>query len=497
MKFYNTKTRNKDQFKPLSSREVKVYFCWPTPYNFAHIWNLKTYVWNDIVVKTLKFLGYNVKTTMNITDIDDKTIRDSGKVWEKLLSFTKKYTEAFIEDIEKLWIEKTDNIVPISGLIPEMVRMINTLLRKWYAYLSDDGSVYFSIKKFKKYWQLANLDMGWMKESVRIDNDEYDKDNAWDFALWKVWNKSDWENFWEWTFEIPQPNSLIQGEETVTKEVVVKWRPGWHIECSACNMKYFGKQIDLHMWWIDNLFPHHQNEVAQTEWCTWKEFSKYWIHHWHLTVNGKKMSKSAWNFYTLRDLEEKFSKVDKSILYRAIRLNFINWKYRSSIDLSFEKIEANINNVTSIDETLKNLKNYNPSSANEWTTKDFSDYMQDIIQSYSSHLEDDFNVPEVLVLVYDLLKFVNIWIRNNDFSKEEVDSILDMFKTINYVLWIFDFTVLEKEYNIPSDILEKLEDRNDAKKNKNFSLADKLRNEIESLGYKIVDSREGSRVEKI
>ena len=501
MQIYNTKTRKKEEFKPLHEREVKVYHCGPTVYNYAHIWNLKTYVWNDMIVRVLRFLGYNVKTLMNITDIDDKTIRDSQKSWEDLKSFTEKYTSYFLSDIKKLKIIPADIIAPISNVIPEMIRMINTLLRRGLAYLSEDWSIYYNIKKFKKYWKLAHLDMSWMKESIRINNDEYDKENASDFALWKAYSKEDWDNFWEWEFELPEGKWIVK----------IKWRPGWHIECSACNMKYHGTQIDIHTGWIDNLFPHHQNEVAQTEGCTRKEFSKYWMHHGHLTVNGKKMSKSLWNFYTLIDLEEKFSPhpnplpkgegintVSRSVLYRWIRLNLINWKYTSSIDLSFSKLESMFSTINNIDETIK-LVDREITIWKEnisWISRDFREYMQDTIQEYTQYLEDDFNIPEALVVVFSFIKFVNIWVRDKTFSLSELRSIMDMFKTFEEVLWIFDFSILEDNNEIPDNILSKFEERNKAKKEKDFEKADKIRDELLSEWYRIIDDRNGSRVEK-
>jgi len=307
MKIYNTLYRRKEEFKPLRFPEVKLYQCGPTVYNNAHIWNLKTSVVEDVVARSLKYLGYQVKTTMNITDIDDKTIRDSVAAWEKLADFTQKYTKVFLEDLEKLWVELPDNITPISEIIPEMVRMIQTMLNRWFAYYADDNSIYFDVTKSKRYGQLANLDMSGMKESVRIDNDEYDKESAADFVLWKAWKNEDGDNYWEESFEIPTLTQFSpKGRDVAAKwekqKVTLKWRPGWHIECSACAMKHCGPQIDIHMWGEDLIFPHHQNEIAQTEACSWKQFSKYWMHSGHLMVDGKKMSKSLWNFYTLRDI---------------------------------------------------------------------------------------------------------------------------------------------------------------------------------------------------
>ncbi len=335
-----------------------------------------------------------------------------------------------------------------------------------------------------------------MKAGARVDNDEYDKESASDFVLWKAWKESDWDNFWEEEFEID------------SKKIVLKWRPGWHIECSACNIKHFWPQIDIHMWWVDLIFPHHQNEIAQSEACTRKEFSKYWLHSWHLMVDGKKMSKSLWNFYTLKDLEEKFNKIDESSLYRAIRLSFMNAKYSSQVDFTFDKLEANFNTISGIDEALKLLNREikkphpNPLLKGEgtspiWISRDFRESMQDYMQEYVMHLEDDFNIPDALAVFFGFLKFINTWIREKEFSLEELNSLMDMLKTFNEVFWILDFSILYQEEIIPEKIKSKLEQRNNAKKEKNFKLADKLRDEILNSGYKIIDSREWSYLEKI
>ncbi len=517
LKLYNTLTRQKEPFKPKRQDNVKVYFCGPTVYNYAHIWNLRAYVFEDLIIKTLRFLGYNVSTLMNITDIDDKTIRDSQKAWEKLKEFTEKYTRIFLEDIEKIGITKADKVVPISNLIDEMVRMINTMIKKWYAYIGDDNSIYFDISKFKDYGKLAHLDFSWLKSSVRIDNDEYDKESASDFVLWKAWKQEDWENFWEKSFSIPAKVWIYKKDsdnliDTRVKHendniVTIKGRPGWHIECSACNMVHFWPEIDIHMWWVDLIFPHHQNEIAQTEAVTGKQFCKYWLHSWHLMVDWKKMSKSLGNFYTLKDLEEKYKdKLKDWVFYRAFRLGFINWKYADSIDFSFSKLEQNFRVIEKLDETIKKLEFVKASLKSEkwssfqkwwvlkvnWIRREFRENMQNFISEFIEYLEDDFNFVEAIAWFHSFLTFVNKEI--DKLTLEEHLAIIDMFKTYNQVLWIvkFDF----EEEKIPDEILQKLEMRNTAKKEKNFILADALRDELDVLGYKIIDSREGSRLEK-
>ncbi len=484
MKIFDTKTRKLENFKPLKSSEVKVYYCGPTVYNYAHLGNLKTSVVEDIVVKTLKFLGYNVRTTMNITDVDDKTIRDSMKTWETLKNFTEKYTQEFFIDLKKLWIEEADTIQPVTEIIPEMVRMIQTMLNRGFAYYAEDGSIYYDISKFKKYGKLAHLDMKGMKTSVRIDNDEYEKDNAADFVLWKAWKKEDGENFWEEEFEIDKKTKKI------------KWRPGWHIECSACAMKHFWPQIDIHMWGEDLVFPHHQNEIAQSEACTRKEFSKYWIHSGHLMVDGKKMSKSLGNFYNLRDVEEKISDIDTRVLYRAIRLSFINGNYRDSIDFSFDKLRQLITTIQNIDKSVQKIQNYVPEV--KWARKDFSAELQVFIQSYIEALEDDFSIPEALWVFFDFQKYVLSELRDKNMSKEEQESTLSLYETFHQVLGIVDLEQqkLNKLTDIPKNITKKLEQRNIAKKDKDFETADTIRDELLEQWYVIRDTREGSFLEK-
>ncbi len=494
----NTKSRSLEEFKPLSSREVKVYFCGPTVYNYAHIWNLRTFVFEDIVIKTLKFLGYNVSSTMNITDVDDKTIRDSQAAGEKLSDFTKKYTKIFLEDLEKLGIKKADNIQPITEIIPEMVRMINTMLRRKNAYISEDGSIYFDVKTSKKYGKFANLDMENLKAWARVDSDEYEKDSVSDFVLWKGWKQEDWENFWEEEFE------------TEKGKVKLKWRPGWHIECSACAMKHFWPQIDIHMWGVDLIFPHHQNEIAQSEACTRKEFSKYWLHSGHLTVDWKKMAKSANNFYTIKDLEEKYltlndsessselQKVNKSTFYRALRLSLMWAKYSTQVDFSFTKLESNFSVIKGIDELLKKLKRELNFAEYKVVSKDFSETLQDYLQAYIENLEDDFNIPEALAVFHNFTKFLNTGLREKLFSKSEIEASLEFLKTFNEVLEIVDFSILEKkEEKIDNEILKLFEERNKAKSEKDFEKADKLRDEILEKWYKIIDNREWSFLEKI
>jgi cysteinyl-tRNA synthetase len=504
---YNTLTRELERFKPLKQDEVKVYYCGPTPYNYAHIGNLRSYLFEDFVIRTLRFLGYKTKTVMNITDIDDKTIRDSQKSGKNLKEFTEFYASEFLSDLTRLHINHADTISPISELIPDMGKMIQWLIDKWYAYPTEDGSVYYSVSKFKKYGQLANLDMKGMISSVRIDNDEYEKDQVADFALWKAYDKeSDGENSWE--IEIN-----IQGEKKI-----LKGRPGWHIECSACNMRFFGAQIDIHMGGIDNLFPHHQNEVAQTEAHTGKTFSKYWMHGGHLLVDNKKMSKSAGNFYTLRDIVEKNKDISEILIYRGFRLMALQNQYRENFNFTWDRLQASINTIKWLDEMMKRLGRYRDGliwddPETQWLedlrertakwrlkfheiSREFRDNQQSFIQEFIEKLEDDFDTLGAMTIVFEYQTYINTAIDDELFSLEECKSIIDFMKTWNEVLAIFDFDLLDSNEVVPNEIIALLAERNEAKLQKNYKESDRIRDELDLLGYKIIDEKNGARVEK-
>ena len=480
---YNTLTRTKEPFKPLRQENTKVYFCGPTPYNFAHIGNLRTYLYEDFVIRTLRFLGHRVETTMNVTDIDDKTIRTSIESGVSLKAFTEKYTNAFLEDLAALFVIPADHIAPISGLIDEMVLMINGLLKKGFAYIAEDGSIYYSIKKFKKYGELANLDMKGMKTSVRINNDEYDKESAADFALWKAYDPtSDGENKWEGKFVVDGIERVIPG------------RPGWHIECSACNLKYFGAQIDIHMGGVDNIFPHHQNEVAQTEAYTGKTFANYWMHSGHLLVENKKMSKSANNFYTLRDIFDKYPNVSKTKIARAFRLMNLATRYRENFNFLFDRLEASIRTIEGFDALLLRLKREKTETGK--VRKDFREFLQNAMADFIEFLEDDINTPEALASVHSFLTHLNAVLDEETLREGEMSGVIELLKSFDSVLAVFDFSLLETS-EFPAEALDLLAKRDEAKQAKNFALADETRTALEAMGYRVVDTKEGSVLEKI
>jgi cysteinyl-tRNA synthetase len=497
---FNTLTRTKERFKPLRQEEVKVYYCGPTPYNYAHIGNLRNYLMDDIVVRSLRYLGYKVKTTMNITDIDDKTIRDSQTSGKSLKEFTQYYTEEFLIDCKKLGIIPADNIKPISELITDMGEIIDSLVKKGYAYLADDGSIYYSVAKFKKYGQLAHLDTSGMISSVRINNDEYDKEQVADFALWKAYDEtSDGPNWWEIEVTLDSIKTKI------------KWRPGWHIECSACNKHFFGEQIDIHMGGIDLIFPHHQNEIAQTEAFTGKPFSKYWLHGGHLLVDNKKMAKSAKNFYTLRDIVEKVPDTNPEFIYRGFRLMALQNQYRENFNFTFDRLTAAINTIKWLDEMMKRLGRYH--SQFEWDntertargklkfheiSREFRDNQQAFMQDFIEKIEDDFALPEAMSIVFEYQTYINSGIDESLFSREETKSMISLLQSWNEILGFLDFSLLDQDTEIPKEIEALAIARAEAKLQKDWAEADKIRDELADKWWKMIDETGGRwRVEKV
>jgi cysteinyl-tRNA synthetase len=442
LKLYNTLGRKIETFSPLSKKEVKMYSCGPTVYWYAHIGNLRTYIFNDLLKRALTFLGYKVNQVMNITDIDDKTIRGSVKEGLKLKDFTRKYEKIFFEDLENLNIIKPTHTLRATENINEMVLLIKTLIEKGYAYKAEDG-IYFSIKKFEDYGKLALLDkIKTTKE--RINSDSYDKENVNDFALWKFWREEDGEVFWD--------------------TEIGKGRPGWHIECSAMSMKILGKSLDIHTGGIDLIFPHHTNEIAQSEAATGKQFVKYWVHGAFLNMKEGKMSKSLGNIFTLKDLEEKgFSPMS----YRYLCLTT---HYRSLLLFS----EENLKNAKISYDKLRNI------------VLSFSDdgkENKDYLEEFKKNIEDDLNIPASIQVLWKLVRD---------------GQAVGKFRTIKKMDEIFGLRLFEKEKTIVPEYIEKMaEERAKAKKKKEWKKADELREKIRQEGFVIDDNSEGWEIKKV
>ncbi|OGI86458.1 cysteine--tRNA ligase [Candidatus Nomurabacteria bacterium RIFCSPLOWO2_01_FULL_41_12] len=446
---YNTLTRKKEDFSPISTNEVRMYTCGPTVYNYPHIGNYRAYIFADVLKRVLVYNNFKVDHIMNLTDVDDKTIRESQKEKKGLKEFTEFYTQEFLKDVKALHILNPTKFTKATDYIDKMVEIIKKLLSNGLAYKSEDGSVYFSIKKFKNYGKLAQIELENQKENAsgRIQTDEYDKDNVQDFALWKAWDEKDGDVFW--------------------KTDLGKGRPGWHIECSAMSMANLGEEIDIHTGGVDNIFPHHENEIAQSEGATGKQFVRYWMHNEWVLVDQKKMAKSFNNFYTLRDL------IDKGIDPLAYRFWLLMANYRTRVNFVWEAIEAAQTALKRLYSLFLGLGGQTGSVHQEYQNK------------FTEYLNDDLNTPRALSLLWDVIKDENM----SDADKKA--TILDFDKVFG-----LGFAELKAE-SIPENIKLLVEEREQARLDKDFKKSDKLREKINSLGYEIKDTPEGQKVAKL
>jgi len=449
LKIYNSLTRKEEQFEPLNKNNVGMYTCGPTVYNYAHIGNYRAYIFSDMLKRYLKYSGYEVNHIMNITDVDDKTIRESQKEGKSLKDFTEFYTKALFDDRDSLNIIPANTYTKATEYIEEMVKIIETLITKGYAYKTDDGSVYFDIKKDKEYGKLSHFNLSNLKENAdgRLKKDEYEKENAQDFALWKAYDENVGNVFW---------NTSIG-----------KGRPGWHIECSAMSMSNLGESFDIHTGGVDLMFPHHENEIAQSECSTGKSFVKYWMHNEHLMVDGKKMSKSLGNFYTLKDI------VEKGINPLAFRYWLYMGHYRTNVNFT-------IDSVLSAQTALSRLYSaYNNLGENIGNIND--EYVIKLKES----MDDDLNTSIALSLIWELLKDSQI---SNEDKKA---TLLNMDQVFG-----FGLDNIKKDI-IPNEIENLSKEREQARINKDWSKSDELRDKIKELGYEIKDTENGTLISKI
>ena len=449
MKVQNSLTRREEELSPLEGTTVRMYTCGPTVYNFAHIGNFRAYVFEDVLRRTIEFNGMKVRQVMNLTDVDDKTIRGANAAGVPLGDYTKTYKDAFFADLKTLNIEPAEVYPAATDHIPEMIALVSKLVEKGVAYKSDDGSVYFNVRAFPGYGKLAHIDFDHQQTGARCAADEYDKENVGDFALWKAWEESDgpvgWDSPWG------------------------RGRPGWHIECSAMSMKYLGETFDLHTGGIDNLFPHHENEIAQAEAATGKEFVRTWMHCAHLRVNGEKMSKSAGNFFTLRDL------VAKGWTGREIRYVLVNAHYRTGLNFAFDALEDARKALARIDACVEKA-----------TDGEAPDWAKSRLEEFAAAVNDDLNMPKAFAALFELVRETNA---------KGGSGVLGVFKRMDEVLGVIFFGKAEKE-EAPAEILALLEKRSEARKAKNWAESDRLRDEIAAAGWIVKDSREGQTVSK-
>ena len=456
MIFYNSLSRKKEVFKPIDKKLITLYTCGPTVYDSPHIGNYRTFLFEDLLKRTLIASGFKVKHAMNITDIDDKTIKASTNENIDLKEFTKKYINIFFDELKILRILPADYYPRATKYISEMIDIIENLISKNHAYISSSGDVYFSIESFQKYGTLTNLKLDKLIQSKRVLSDEYSSDTIQDFALWKAYKPSDGNVYWQSPWG--------------------KGRPGWHIECSAMAMNLLGNNIDIHCGGVDNKFPHHENEIAQSECFSQSKFVNYWLHSDFLLVDGEKMSKSKGNFYTLNDIIKKGMSVEE------FRYMIFSAHYRSKINFSLKRI----NNAKKAISRITNLKHKLIPIA-----KDKIQAFPNAKKRFHEALKDDLDSPKAFSIFFEWLKDINLMIDNGTISETEAAKSINFINFFDYI-----FQVIPKNKEIPEKIINYAKLREIARMKKDWAEADKLRNKIDYYGWIVEDSKEGFRLKK-
>ena len=459
LRLYNTLTRKIEVFKPLKDNIVTLYTCGPTVYDFAHIGNFATFTRQDLLKRVLEYIGYKVIHVMNVTDVDDKTIRRAKEEGKSLKEVTEFFTNAFIEDMKALNIKMPTKLVPATSEISEMIKVISALIEKGYAYVRD-GSVYFSISKFKDYGKLSKIDVSSLKPGARVDVDEYNKENPADFALWKKSTEEEielgvyWDSPWG------------------------KGRPGWHIECSVIALKHLGETIDIHSGGIDLIFPHHENEIAQSEAYTGKQFARFWVHCEHILVDGKKMSKSLGNYYTLRDI------ISMGYDPLALRLLFLSCHYRRQLNFTFDALKQAEKNLEYIRNTIRKMREVRE----EKDDREVLELVERFKRSFLSRVLNDLDMPSALAELYTFLRKVNSCNVGVHGARAVINALLDLDRILGLRLE----EVLHEE--IPEEVIKMLEERKRLRKEKRYKEADEIRERVRAMGFEVEDVGEDYRV---
>ena len=467
LQLYNTLSRTVEPLKPLDpeGKRISLYVCGPTIYNYGHIGNFRTYVAVDLLRRTLKHFGYQVDHVMQFTDVDDKTIRGSRENNLPLKEFTAIYRKAFLEDAKTLNIEIPERTPDATDHIPEMIALIGKLVDKKSAYVSDDGSVYFRIASFPKYGCLCHLDLAGMISGARVNQDEYEKEGVGDFVLWKKWVEADGDVGWDSPWG--------------------KGRPGWHIECSALSMGQLGPQIDIHGGGTDLRFPHHENEIAQSEGATGKTFVGHWFHVEHLLVDGQKMSKSLGNMYTVRDV------IERGYTGRELRYALLSGAaYAKNLNFTWQGMEDAKTALARIDEWRKRIRDLSPPLMPPGSAQtDETSLAAKFVEQLDRALAQDLNINEALGHLFTLIRETNKALDARELTPLQAHQLDAAWKALDSVLGLGEAVVA-----IPADIQALAEQRAEARKAKDFSKSDELRKAIEALGWKVKDTAKGQEL---
>jgi len=453
LRFFNTYSRKIEEFEPRdpAARAISIYTCGPTVYSRAHIGNFRAYIFEDLLQRHLELRGYKVHRVMNITDVDDKTIRGAREAKVPLTKFTEQFKKAFFQDAETLRIKRADEFPAATDqrYVDRMIAMIAELIARGLAYQADDKSVYFRINKFPNYGKLAHFDLTQLQSTGRVKHDEYDKEHIGDFALWKAWDEEDADVKWD-----------------------SPWgpgRPGWHIECSAMAMTLLGDQIDIHCGGVDNIFPHHEAEIAQSEGVTGKKFVRYWLHCAHLLVDSQKMAKSLGNFFTVPDV------LAKGYTGRELRYALLRVHYRVPLNFTWEGMKEARESLARIDEWLTRLKQ----KSQEANVERPASNVQRPTQKFEEALDDDLNISAALGVLFESIRETNRAMDENKLDAASANAWLDWWKRIN---------------TVPEEVVQLGEQRENARREKNWKRSDELRDRISALGWDVRDTKDGQKL---
>ena len=458
-KVYNSLNKKTEIFKPINDGKVLLYTCGPTVYDYAHIGNFRTFIFEDLLKRWLMHLGYEVKHIMNITDVDDKTIEKARRKKESLSSITEKYTEEFLKDIKWLKLIPANFYPKATNYIKEMIELIKILLDKNLAYIDDNGSVYYNVTGYSDYGKLGNVKPDNLQKRKRISDDEYGKNSIQDFALWKSYKKIDGAVYWDSTWG--------------------KGRPGWHIECSAMSMTELGEHFDIHCGGVDNMFPHHDNEIAQSEGVTGRPFVNYWMHSEFLLIDGGKMSKSLGNVFKIEDLKKMgFSP-------ESIRFQLLSAHYRTKVIFSESKKKESDKVIKKFLNFHNLLKELSADTVNNWVLpKEYNNFKE--------KMDNDLDTPGAISVFFSWMKDISKEIKNGKITKVKLGSAWAFLSIFNL---IFDF-INEEKLSVPKEIKIIFDERRVAREEKNWTLSDDLREKLFNLGWNVEDTEKGQKLLK-
>ena len=461
LRFHNTLSGQQEEFRPLVEGEVRMYYCGPTVWDYATIGNFRSNIFTDLLRRYLKFKGYAVTHVMNITDVEDRIIALSQKNGVTIDDYTAKYIEALWQDFDALGCARPDIVPRATRHIPEMVALIRQLEANGHAYRSE-GSIYYRISSFPEYGKLSKINFAGniAGASERVDTDKYEKEDARDFALWKM---------------------SAPGEEPAWDTEIGRGRPGWHIECSAMSMKYLGETFDIHAGGIDLVFPHHENEVAQSEGATGKLFAKYWIHFEHLKVDGESMSKSRGNYYTFRDITAKgYSPV-------AVRYFLLSVPYRKQLNFTFEGLTAATKTVEGLRDFRARLREARAEPGNN---PRLNETARRALEGFEAGLDDDLNTSVALAALHNLTREVNTALADHALREDNRRELLELLDRFNTVLNIFDDA---QQTMLDAEVQSLIDSRQEARRRRDFSRADQIRDQLSERGITLEDTKDGVR----